>query len=142
MTNVREQHIENRICFHKYFASYIIISSGPKKSNTIFFKKKGNLPGDERYWPNFSRIIECDKRQGTFYKGPKVVSKISVEVRRSFVQDLRGSWKHKNLKKKAIFLVKKRNFFGVFLPVLSSVTNLRGQLVRVKKVLWQLLWKL
>ena len=44
MTNVREQHIENRICFHKYFASYIIISSGPKKSNTIFFKKKAIFP--------------------------------------------------------------------------------------------------
>ena len=44
MANVREQHIENRICFHKYFASYIIVSSGPKKSNTYFFKKKAIVP--------------------------------------------------------------------------------------------------
>ena len=84
MTNVREPHMKNRICFDNYFAIYIIVSSGTKKSNTNFFKKS-NLPGDERYWPNFSRIIECEKRQGTIYKGPKVVSTITVEVRRSFV---------------------------------------------------------
>ena len=85
MTNITEQHKKNRMCFDSSFASYIIVCSGPKKSNTNFFQKKGTLPGDERYWPNFSRIIECDRRQGTVYKGPEVVSITTVEVRRSFV---------------------------------------------------------
>ena len=40
MTNVKEQNIENRNCFNKYFASYIFVSSGPKKSNTNFSKKR------------------------------------------------------------------------------------------------------
>ena len=58
MTNVREQHIKNRICFDNYFASYLTVSSGPKKSNTNFFKKKkGNLPGDKILWPNFFLIL-------------------------------------------------------------------------------------
>ena len=43
-------------------------------------------------------------------------------------------------KKKAIFPLTK--VFGLFLLALSSVTNLRGQFVRVPKVFWQILWKL
>ena len=59
-------------------------------------------------WPISSRIIEHDKRQGTTYKGPQVKVTINVEIKRSFLQNPRGCWKHKFLKKKAIFPVKKR----------------------------------
>ena len=45
MTNVRKQHIKNTSCFDISFASYGIVSSGPKKSNTNFFKKMAIFPG-------------------------------------------------------------------------------------------------
>ena len=41
-------------------------------------------------WPNFSPIIECDKPQGTNYKGPQAILTITVEVIRAFLQNLRG----------------------------------------------------
>ena len=44
MTYVREQHIKNKMCFGSSFASYIIVCSGTKKSNTNFFKKKAVFP--------------------------------------------------------------------------------------------------
>ena len=44
MTNVREQHIKKTSCFDNYFASCVIVSSGPKKSNTNFFFKKAVFP--------------------------------------------------------------------------------------------------
>ena len=42
--------------------------------------------------------------------------------------------------KKTIFPVTKD--FGLFFLVLSSVTNLMRQVVKVQKVFWHLLWKL
>ena len=83
-------------------------------------------------WPNFSPIIECDKPQGTNYKGPQAILTITVEVIRAFLQNLRGCWEHKFLKKKAIYPVKK-TLWPIFL-VLSNVTDLRGQFLRVQKV--------
>ena len=35
-------------------------------------------------WPTFSRIIECDKPQGTFCKGPKDFLTMTVEPGRAF----------------------------------------------------------
>ena len=67
----------------------MIISLGLNKSRTKLFKES-YLPGDKRCWPISSRIIECDKRQGTFYNGPTSVVTITVEVIRTFLQDLRG----------------------------------------------------
>ena len=32
--------------------------------------------------------------------------------------------------------------FGLIFLALSSVTNLKGQFIRVHKVIWQLLWRL
>ena len=43
---------------------------------------------DKRFWPTSSRIIECDKPQGTIYKGPKGMLTNSAEVLRSLLQDL------------------------------------------------------
>ena len=41
-------------------------------------------------WPIFSRIIECDKPQGTIFKGPQAILTITVELIRAFLEDLRG----------------------------------------------------
>ena len=51
------------------------------------------------FWPIFSRIIECDKTQGTIYKGPQSIPTNTVEVTRSFLEHLRGCWKHKFFEK-------------------------------------------
>ena len=69
-------------------------------------------------WPISSRIIEHGKRQGTTYKGPQGKVTNNVEVERSFLQDPRGCWKHKFLKKKANFPVKKR-----ISPISSRITE-------------------
>ena len=36
------------------------------------------------FWPIFSRIIECNKAQGTVSKGPKSILTITVEPMRAF----------------------------------------------------------
>ena len=80
-----------------------------------FLKNKAIFPVKKRLWPISSRIIELDKRPETTYKGPQGNLTINVEVKRSFLQDPRGCWKHKFLKKKATFPVKKRfqPFFSI-----------------------------
>ena len=50
-------------------------------------------------WPIFSRIIECDKPQGTICKGPKDFLVVTLELIRELFKDLWGFWKHKLLKK-------------------------------------------
>ena len=72
-----------------------------------FWKKKAISPVKKRLWPILSRIVEQTKRQGTTYKVPQGNLTINVEVIRPFLQDPRGCWRHKFLKKKAIFPVKK-----------------------------------
>ena len=79
-------------------------------------KKKANFPVKKRFSPISSRIIEDDKRQRTTYKRPQGKVTINVEVKRSFLQDPRCCWKHKFLKKNAIFPVKKR-----FSPISSRI---------------------
>ena len=55
-----------------------------------FFLKKSNLSSREKVWPNFSRCIEHDNCEGTFYKGPKGLLTIIVQVESFFLEDLRG----------------------------------------------------
>ena len=81
-----------------------------------FLKNKAIFPVKKRLWPIFSRIIELDKRPETFCKDPQGNLTMNVEVKRSFLQDPRGCWKHKLLKKKATFPVKKR-----FSPISSRI---------------------
>ena len=58
-----------QVIHDKYCAIFIIVSTGPQKTRTKVFKKKGNLPGEKkRFWPFFSRIIEYYKPQKTKYK--------------------------------------------------------------------------
>ena len=70
-----------------------------------FLKKKANFPVKKRFSPISSPIIEPDERPETTYNGPQGNLTIKVEVKWSFLQDPRGCWKHKFLKKKAIFPV-------------------------------------
>ena len=58
--------------------------------------------------PFFSRIIVFDKPRRTLYTGPKGFPTLTVEVIRSFLQDLRGCYKQNFFGKKAISPVEKR----------------------------------
>ena len=81
-----------------------------------FLKNKAKFPVKKRFAPISSRIIEHDKRPETSYKGRQGNLTINVEVERSFLQEPRGCWKHKFLKNKAKFPVKKR-----FSPISSRI---------------------
>ena len=72
---------------------------------TQVIEKKGKLFSEDKILAFFSRIIEHEKHQDSTHKGPQVNLTNTVEVRRSFLLHLRGCWKQKNLKKKAIFPV-------------------------------------
>ena len=80
-----------------------------------FLKKRAIFPV-KKFWPSSSRIIVQDKLPETTYKGPQGIMTFNVAVKRSFLQDPRGCWKHKLLKKKANIPVKKR-----FSPISSRI---------------------
>ena len=107
---------------------------------TNIFEKKAISPVKNRLWPISSRIIEHDKRQRTTYKVPQGNLTNIVEVIRPFLQDPRGFWKHKFLKKKQPFQWRKD--FRLFLLVLQNMTNVGEHLIGVHKVTWQLMLKL
>ena len=81
----------------------------------------------KRICPMFSRIIEHDKCQGSFFKGSQDVLSFTVELLRAFFKDLRGCWKHKFLKKKAFFPVKKK-LFDQFFACYRAWQNWRNNL--------------
>ena len=87
----------------------------------------------------FSRIIECDKPQSTTKGGTQPILENFVQLRGSFLGEIKRSF-GTNILKKAKLLVTKN--FGLFLLVLSSVTNLRQQFIRIHKVFSQLFWNL
>ena len=96
----------------------------------------------KRFWPFFSynRVIEYDKSQRTLCKSPRGNWSLTAEVIRSNFKKSKRLLKTNFWKKNANFPVKKR--FWSFFLVKSSVTNLKGQFVRVQKVFRELLWKL
>ena len=94
----------------------------------------------KKFRPIFWRILERYKPQLTRYTGQQGILTITVEVKGLILLLLRSCWKHKFLKKRQTFQWKK--VFVVFSPGLSSVIDLKGQFVRVHKVISQLLWKL
>ena len=100
--------------------------------------KKKAIIQVKRLWTTPSRIIEHDKRQETTYKGPQGNMTINVEVKRSFLQDLRG-WKQNFLKKRQPFQWKD---FGLFFLAFSSLINLNGQFIRGQDGFWQILLEL
>ena len=81
--------------------------------------KKSNLSSEEKILAYFPRINDCDKSQGTIWKGPKRIMTITVEVTRPILQDAGGCWKHKVLKKKAMFPVKK-SFWSIFSRIIEQ----------------------
>ena len=58
------------------------------------------VPVKKKFWPFFSRIIECDKPQRTIYKSPQGIVTIIVEIVRSNLWDLRGCLKNTIFEKK------------------------------------------
>ena len=52
------------------------------RSRETMFSIKGSFPGDKRFWPIFSRIIEHDKSQGTNYQGTKCTLTSIVQATR------------------------------------------------------------
>ena len=58
-----------------------MVSLGPKRLlKTQFFGKKANFPMKKNIWSFFSRILDCDKPQGTICKGPKGSLTFTVEL--------------------------------------------------------------
>ena len=103
------------------------------------FEKKGKFSVKKKIWPIFSRDIEHAKFQGTVHKGPQGILTIIVQILWTFICDLRGRW-NQTFQKTAVFTMKE--VFGTFSLVLSSVTNLKEQFIRVHKLFLQLLWNL
>ena len=66
---------------------YLATPSMLLKTKTLE-KKKAIFPVKKRFWPIFSRIIECDKCQGTLCKGPKGILTFIVEVIGSFLKHI------------------------------------------------------
>ena len=87
-------------------------------SKTQFFEKKANFPVKKRFWPIFSKTIECDRPQGTIYGGSRGILTIFMEVTGIILQHLRSCLKHKFLKKKANFPVKKK-IWPIFSPIIE-----------------------
>ena len=126
--------------FHLYYVSYKINSLGPRRLlKTQYFEKKANFPVKKGFWPNLPPIIECDKPPGTVSISSEASVPITVEKLRSFLQDLRGCRKHNFWRKGNICSEEKTLAFFL---VYSSVKNLRGRVLRVQKLVWQILWKL
>ena len=94
-----------------------------------FFWKKGKLSSEEKFLPFLPPIMECDKPQGTVSCSSEASLTSTVEKLRSFLQDLRGCWKHNFLKKKQYLQWGK--IYGPIFRVLSSVAHLKGQFVGV-----------
>ena len=61
--------------------------------------EKSCFHNDESFWPVFPSLLECEKPQGTSYKGLQVFLIIAVYFLGAFLKDLRGCWKHKFLRK-------------------------------------------
>ena len=63
-----------------------MVSLGPKRLlKTQFFGEKANFPVKKKFWSFFSRILDCDKPQGTICKGPKGILAITVEAKKSLL---------------------------------------------------------
>ena len=63
-----------------------------------------------------------------------------IELIEHFFWDLTGCWKHKFLRKKGN-LSSEKKILAYFFLVISNMTNVREQFIRVHKVLWELLCK-
>ena len=113
---------------------------GPERLlKTQILKKNGSFPVNKCICPIFSQIVECDNLQEMIYKGWKDILTVTVVVKRSFLGPER-LLKTQVFEKGAILPMEK--FLCQAFVVLSTLTNLREQLKKVRKVFWKLLWKI
>ena len=137
MTNVKRQTTRVHIVLWQLLCKWQDVSLEEVGRNN--FPKSSCFHDDKSFWPIFPRVIESDKPQGPIDKGPQVVLTITLEIISAFFWDLRGCWKHKILKKGQSF--KSRKFTWPIFLLLSSFTNLKEQIIAVRKVFWHLLCK-
>ena len=105
------------------------LSLGPKRSIARIFWKISCSHGDKRFWLTFFKNINCEKSPGTVCKCSNDFLTFTTEVIGSFLQHMRGCWKHNFLKKKAIFPVRKKimaRFFSFYHVRQTSKTGLQG----------------
>ena len=83
--NVGEQHFlrVHKVFWQLFCKRYHHFFETLEVDRDKHFKKK-LFSGDKRFGPFFPLIIECDKPQGTTYKGPKVVPTNTVKLARAF----------------------------------------------------------
>ena len=62
----------------------------PNRSFETNISKNSSFHNEGSFWPIFLCIIECDKPQGTIYKGLQAFPIIALEHIRAFFYDLRG----------------------------------------------------
>ena len=72
--------------FDTYCASYNVTSVGPQMSLETNISKKGKLPGEKRFWPTCSRIVEFYKPWGTKCKGTQGILTSIVQMIKSFFE--------------------------------------------------------
>ena len=88
---------------------------------TQFYKKRTIFRAKKLFRPIVSRIIEYEKPQGTRHKGPQGIVRITVQVIRSFPQDLRYDIDENTFSKKAYFADEKQ-FWSFFSRITESGT--------------------
>ena len=70
-----------------YCGSKRINSLGPKKSIETNISKNGCFHDDKSLWPNFRRIVECEKPQETNYGGSQALLINTVDFIRAFFKE-------------------------------------------------------
>ena len=80
MTIVKEQIIKVQKVFWHLLFDFWVFWTLDDVENKTFKKKKATFPVKKKFWPFYSRIIECDKLHGTIYKVPKGIVTLTVEV--------------------------------------------------------------
>ena len=94
-----------------------------------------------KYFGTVFLVLSRIKIQTTTYTGSQGILITFVEIIRSFHWDVRCRWKQYFLRKKnATF--QRKNLFGRFFLVLSSMKNFKQQILTVNEVFYHLLWKL
>ena len=81
----REQLISVQKVFYTYCEKDKIISLAPEGLIETNFSKNSCFHIEKKFWPTFRPLVECDKPQETFYRDPKGLLRIIVQVLRSFL---------------------------------------------------------
>ena len=82
MTIIGKLFSRSTSSFDYYWGTYKGIFFGLEMLlKTQFLKKRATLPVKKNIWPVLTRIIVCDKPQGTSYKGPQAISTNTVYIK-------------------------------------------------------------